>query len=331
VRGDEEGPARTTTDAHAPPLNAGKTDKPRWWASRYLIIVGVLLWGGIAVYMGVERIGAVLLTVQPLPFALMMASLAFAMGVRALKWRLVLGPHQDAAALFFIAKGAGDWSPGRLGEFSPLLLKRHRSARIAAWILYDRILEVAVTVLFGLLGLALLGWLPWPVALGLAFAGAAAAASGLWWLSRGGGAATHGAGMADGILQRARVLARTVRREAASFASTMPLSVPLTLLGKASDLLSVWLLFRAFGERVEAPLIMVTRCARAFIAALPITADQTAVPHAAELGMLHETTGIPAPVIWAALLAEIVAYSAVFWPLFAFAIWRYRRLETNHD
>ena len=300
----------------------------RWWSPRYLLIVGILLYGGIAVYMGVDRVGAALLTIQPLPFAAMMASLAFAMGVRALKWRLALGPRQDSTALFFIAKGVGDWSPGRVGEFSPLLVRRHRSARLGAWIAYDRLLEVVVTAAMGLFGLALIGWIPWGIAVAAFLAGLLAASGVLWWLGRIEEKSSSTISRSPGVFARLFAIARTLRREAASLATAMPFILPLTILGKASDLLSVWLLFVAFGERIQVPLIMVTRCARAVLASVPITADQTGVPHATELGIINEVAGIPGPTIWAALLAEIVAYSAVFWPLFAFAIWRYRQPET---
>src|SRR5690606_38640564 len=91
---------------------------------------------------------------------------------------------------------------------------------------------------------------------------------------------------------RAMGLLHRVRREAGRFARALPLALMLTVAGKTSDLLSVWLLFVSFGTQVPVPLIMVTRCARALLAALPITADQTGLPHATELGLIHEATSM---------------------------------------
>lgn len=300
----------------------------RWFGRRQvLLLAGVLLFIGVSLFVGVGRIGEAILAVDPVWFVAMLGTMAAALAIRAAKWRVALGAGKQALALFFMAKGVGDWSPGRIGEFSPLLLKQHRDRRLGAWIVFDRILESAVTVLLGLLGLALLGWLAWGTAAVLAGVGGLAGAGSLWWLGRGAAPATPGADATWS--QRLAALGGMLRGEVAALGRKLPWAVPVTLLGKAVDLLSVWLLFRSFGVTLEVPLIMTTRCARALLASLPLTADQTGLPHATELGILHEVTGVPGAVLWATLMTEVLAYSVLFWSLFGVVMMRYRRGEIS--
>ena len=75
-----------------------------------------------------------------------------ALWIRAAKWRIVMGPQQAAVTQFFLSKAAGSFTPGRVGELSPLLLKRFRHPRTGAWIVLDRMMEASATILFGFVG-----------------------------------------------------------------------------------------------------------------------------------------------------------------------------------
>jgi len=126
--------------------------------ARYLWIAGLLLYLGIIAYIGFEDVGSALRTLDYRYIAALMLIEASALAIRAWKWRIALGPNQQSLRACFISKAGGNLTPARLGEFSPLLLEEHRSARVGAWILLDRVLEASATIVIGLIGLiAILG------------------------------------------------------------------------------------------------------------------------------------------------------------------------------
>ena len=173
--------------------------------------------------------------------------------IRAAKWGHALGPGQSGVFLFFLAKTAGHWTPGRAGELAPLLLRDHRNVRIAAWIGLDRAVEVAWTLGLGVLGVAAIGFLSLPAAAGLLVAGAALAAA-LWWWCATVSLADADEKTASNWSRRLLRLLQRLRREVALFKRKLPVIMTLTAAAKLTDIFAVILLRRLWLNLVSARL-----------------------------------------------------------------------------
>ncbi len=297
-----------TTEA-APPR------RPRW--GRWLIGVGLALYGGLVWHFGAQTLAAELTAARPLPLLGMVALLLAGFALRAWKWRHALGPDRQAVALFFVSRLAGAWSPGRLGELAPLLLPRHRNARVATWILADRLLEAGLTILLGLLALGMLGALSpawqavlWAVVL------AGAAAGGIWLLRLPPPQVRELAdAQGNGWRNRARALGALLRHEVYRLRGKAWPIVTLTLAAKLTDLYAVVLLCAAFSHAVGFWVVCAARCAHALVAMLPLTPDATGVPFVAAAWWLHEYGGIPYPTLTVALGMEVAIINVMLWAL----------------
>jgi len=124
--------------------------------SRWLWIVGLASYMAVVSYVGWRRLGEVMASFHAPSLVAMAAVYVAAVWARAAKWRLVLGADRQAVGLYFVSKAGGGLSPGRVGELAPLLLPGHRDARLAAWIILDRLLEGGSTILLGIAGVLLL-------------------------------------------------------------------------------------------------------------------------------------------------------------------------------
>lgn len=290
-------PDNTPKEAPAPPR--------RPW-SRYFFLVGLAFFAFLVWHFGWRDLLETLLSARLGPLIWMTVLIFAGFWIRAWKWRYALGPRRNAVGLFFLSKMGGNWTPGRVGELAPLLLRRHRNIRVTAWILADRVIEVALTLLLGLLGVAVLALIPLPgiVALtGLALAGVLAFAALLWFAGRLGphrGAQTQ-------PTWRGRVLTvfLQLREELLLLGGKTPIIVLVTLIAKATDLYAVVLLCAAFGFHVSFLLACAARCAHAIVAAAPITPDATGVPFVAAAYVFHEYAGMPGETLTAAFALEV--------------------------
>lgn len=304
---------------------------------RRLWVVGAFLYGIFLWWIGLRRIGPVLASIDLSALLAMAAVLACALAVRVLKWRLVLGPRSGATALYFVAKAGGDWSPGRVGELAPLMLRPYRTARVGAWIVTDRLLEMAATLGLGALGIVAFGLKsgmpavgPMPqariynmlvyVAAALIVLVAAPAViltrRGLFvflarWLERR---------PRFRRLSKAASLLVDVSTEVRGFGAKLPMASAMTFLATALDIVVSMLLYRSFGYTLTFMLLAAVQCAHALASAFPFTPNATGVPYLVAAGLLFEVAGVPMDVLGASVGVSIAVTNVVFWGAFVFGI-----------
>lgn len=297
------------SDAESPRKPAGK--------GRWFFLVGLILLTALGWHFGFRDLGALLRGAKPAPLAIMTLLIVAGFWIRAAKWRYALGAGQQGILLFFLAKTAGNWTPGRAGELAPLLLKRHRNARVAAWIGLDRVVEVAWTLGLGLAGVAYLGLVaPWAwIPIGLI-----ALALGVFvFLGLTGGLEEVPAVAVEPTRDwRSRLLSivQKIRVELFLFARKMPLIMTLTFVAKLTDVYAVVYLCKAFGYSAGLLLVCAARCAHGLVSAIPVTPDATGVPYVAAAWFLYEYAGIPFETLTAALALEAIVINAILWACF---------------
>lgn len=263
-------------------------------AKRYLFIaMGFAVYLCAVWFIGWQKIRDALAGADP-RFVALAAMLTGAGAVtRMWKWRRALGAQRHSLGLYFLSRSGGVWSPARVGEFLPLLWKRHRNARVAAWILFDRVLEVIVTLAFGLVGLAFVRLLPLGAFAAVAAATVLAAAFGVYALTR--------RELLDRIAARApaesRLRAVLIGLSGTSGEIRAYLHRPLGLAGltvaaKVFDVYSVVLIFHALHVDVRFTLIAAAKCALALVSYVPITPMTTGIPHAVQGWMMFESAGV---------------------------------------
>lgn len=273
------------------------------WTPLLFIFIGATLLTVLIWHQGWRELLSILVSAKPLPLALLMALLAGGYAIRALKWRIALGPDSQAAQLFFLAKSAGNWTPGRLGEWAPLLMSEHRNARIASWILADRVMEIWMTLSTGLLGVLAIAAAPTTSILTAAIVLVLGTIVGIvlvfvWkpplpgerWAPR----------------WRLYKLAHLLHAEMRSLGAKTPLLVGITCFAKVMDAWAVMALFSAFGYGVSFLLVCAARLAHALVSASPVTPDSTGLPYVAAAAILHEEAGIPTATLVTALTLEVV-------------------------
>lgn len=237
--------------------------------------------------------------------------------LRAWKWRWVIGPNSGAVAAFFLSKTAGSYSPARLGELAPLLLRQHRTPRMTAWILTDRVVEAGCTVVLGLIGAYVLGVSPkiWAVMIIL---GLILGLLTLFYLS---GRSQRGVMQPDGgekraSISRLRHLLRETGAEARRFTGYAHAIFLTTGLAKLTDILAVMLLIAAFGFDASFWMVCAARWAHAMVSAIPATPDATGVPFVAAAYVLNHYGGIPSETLIAAFALEVAIIHLALWASF---------------
>jgi len=277
-------------------------------------------------YFGWHKVRAALATLDLRFLAAVLCAETAAIGLRVVKWRYVLGKGRSASALFFVSKTAGSLTPMRLGELSPLLLKRHRDSRVGAWIVLDRLLEVAATLVLGAAGIVALGgvladWLPIVVvtACVLVMIPAYVVTRRSWflWLYRRfprGSRAAKGAGFLAGV-----------SREIGALRRYTPLAASVTVLVTCLDLVACILGYRSFGFPLPFSVAATAQCVHAVTAVIPFTPNPTGVPFVAGSAIIHEFGHIPTEVVVAAVPILLAAKLTVFWTLAGLCAWGTRR------
>lgn len=283
-------------------------------AKSLLIFLGLAVYFGVVWYFGWREIRDLLLGTDLVPVTGALGLFALGTGLRVYKWRYALGPNAYAVGLFFMSKASGIFSPARLGEFAPLLWHRHRTARVGGWLVLDRLLEVAATLLLGLVGLALIQLVaPWIDALLLAgfVVGCGISA---YAVTR------HGflASLSVRFRNRPRIaggfhaLART-SEEIQAYRRRLPFIVVTTLLAKAVDLYAIVLIFRALGVEISFALASAAKCALVMVSFLPVTPVLTGVPHAAQGWLMNVSAGVSPEVTVASVGIEAALLTVLFW------------------
>lgn len=302
--------------------NETSTSPPKRSAAytRYFFVVGLLVYFAVVWYLGWRKIGEEFLSARP-ELMVLSAGIIFAgIWLRAWKWRYVLGAGQGATGLFFLSKATANWSPGRVGEFAPMILKRHRTASLGAWILMDRLLEITVALALGLVGLAIISFLPFWSMVTATVVTAAITGATFYGVTRKAFFEAFAARRKEG--SRLEGLSRfiaDVSGEIGGLRTKLPLAAAITLLTKCTDLWAVALLFTSFGYRAGFALVAAAKCALAIVSFFPITPTATGVPHATQAWIMNQIADIPYEGLVAVIGAEVAIVSVTFWTGFGLA------------
>jgi len=276
--------------------------------------IGIAVYVGCVSIIGWGRLRDAIAGVNVPWFLLMALVTAAGLWVRVIKWRLVLGKGSNAVGVFFLSKAAGEWSPGRLGELSPLLIRKHRHARMGAWIVVDRILEMTVTLGLGIAGLALL---PVPnrrlmvasaalIGVGLVLA--------LFLLTRRAMFLAFAARFREGSIgHRAASVFAEMASAVVALRSSTPATLAVTILAGCTDVWAGMLLYQCFGWTVSFSLMAAAKGVHAITSAIPITPNATGIPYLTAAVLIHEVGGVPSEVLAAAIALSVVVTNAIFW------------------
>lgn len=285
--------------------------------ARYLWLVGLGLYLLAIWFLGWRDLGEALWRIDLRFIAALMALDAAALWVRVLKWRIALGPGQRATALCFLSKAGGNLTPGRVGELSPLLLPRHRTAKIGAWIVMDRLMEAGTTLTLGLVGLFAVGLslrsalFPWIAGVLACVAAVAYALTRRRLLKAAARAVRDGS-----LLQRGLSILASMSGEMARLGSKAPLLSAITFLTKCMDLAVSFLLLLSFGAWVPFAMLALAQCVHVLTSMIPITPNATGIPYAATATFLYQAAGVTTEVLAVAIPVRVISASLVFWPCF---------------
>ena len=290
-----------------------------------LWLVGLALYAGIIGLIGWRPVRDAFTSVDPRALMVMAGVLLLAKWIRVLKWRFALGPGRQAVGLFFVSKLGGAWTPMRVGELSPLLLRSSRSARMGAWIVLDRLLETSATLALGAFGLLLLGLgshelLPLIVAGGAVLVGLPAVVL----MRRDLLVLAAGRSRRQTRLRRLLRFAAEASKEARRMRRMLPVVSMLTFVSTALDAYAGVVLIRSFGFDLEWAVAAAAQCAHGITSAIPITPSATGVPYVAAAGLIVKLGGIPVDVAAAAPPIAMVVNGIVFWPSFGIGLWSFR-------
>lgn len=273
-----------------------------------LLLFGLCFLAYLVLHFGLRELLALIAAADTRYLLAMTGFIVFGYWLRAYKWRVALGPGREAVRLFFLAKVAGNWTPGRFGELAPLLVGEHRNAKVAAWILADRAIEIWLTILFGLLGVlsvpeASRDWLPLSAA-GLGAATVAVVAF-IWMMPPPVRDSNHEKA------SRSWKLVRVLHEEFRQLGPRTPYLIGLTVVSKCTDFAAVMLMASAFGYIVDFWLVAAARFAHALVSASPLTPDTSGAPYVAAAAVFHQYAGMPYETLTAALALEAFVIMAV--------------------
>lgn len=280
---------------------------------RLLFPLGIVVYLGVAWYFGWGKVRDALLGAD---LRLVTAASAISVGAtlaRIAKWRLALGRDGNAVGLFFLSRATGVWSPGRIGEFLPLLWKRHRNARVGGWILLDRVLEIVASLALGVVGLGYTGLVTTPIYIVIAVATGLGCVAGMLLLARHDWMAAIARRFREG--SRLRYVADALTQTSVEICTLGPATPGLlgvTLAAKAADLYAVTLIFAALGTKVPFMLTAAAKCALALVSFVPVTPVATGVPHAVQGWMMHAEAGVPPEITVASVGIEAALMLVIF-------------------
>ena len=287
---------------------------------KYLWAIGVSFYIAVILLVGWERLADAMRGVTLGPMAAMFALMIAGQVIRALKWRFALGPGQHAFRAFAVSKAGGEWSPGRVGEFAPLMFARHRSTRVAAWIVADRVFEMAATLGIGIAGLLLIRAANRGYMLSAVAGVLLAVVIGLVLLTRRNWIASLAQRLpAESRARRYALLLVGVSEELLTFARSAPILFSVTLAAGAIDLAVGYSLYMAFGFSVPFAVLAAAKGLHAVTSAIPITPNATGIPYFAAAALLHEVGGVSPGALAASVGISVIASQLVLWTSFALA------------
>lgn len=301
--------ARVVTEGAA---GAGRR---RW---RYLWVVGFTLYAAAITYFGWREVGAELASINLIWVAAIVGNELIVWSIRALKWRIALGHGANAVPLFFVSKAGGNTTPGRIGELAPLLFKRFRTAKIGAWIVVDRLIEIAATLGFGIIGfiairysnnLILATWFGMIVLLIVLPIVVLTRRSFFLWIAE--------RTRPESVTHRLSNLLAAMSDEIGALRAKLPVLSALTIVATALDIVAGVFLLLCFGHAATFQLLAAVQCLHGLVSALPFAPNATGIPYAASAVLLHEAGGIPYDVLVASVALRSALMNGVFWTCFA--------------
>ncbi|PCJ51434.1 MAG: hypothetical protein COA73_17455 [Candidatus Hydrogenedentota bacterium] len=121
--------------------------------AKYIWMLGIGVYLFFLFYSGKDNMREALGQIKPSYLLALILIEGIVLWFRVSKWYLVFGFNSRTTAMCMMSKAAGNLTPARIGEFSPLLTERFRSAKVGTWIIFDRLLEAASTLMLGAVGL----------------------------------------------------------------------------------------------------------------------------------------------------------------------------------
>ena len=302
-------PENTSPEADTP----SDTPKRSSRKGKYILVFGLVVYCTAVWYVGWQDIKTRIAGADLSGIAYATVLIFTATWMRVVKWLHALGAGQHALGLFFLSKATGDFTQGRLGEFAPMAIRNHRTPKIGAWIMFDRVIEILVTLALGLYGLAMIELLePWQFMTILASA-ILGTVLGVYLLTHRrmflwiAGRFKH-----DGFLHKVLILCAAMSGELRQFMNTLPVVLPITVVTKLMDLFAIVLIFRALATSPSLALIVAAKCALAIVSFGP-TPTATGVPHVTQAWLMNHAAGIPDDALAAGIAIEVIIVSVTFW------------------
>ncbi len=290
--------------------------------AKYIWLLGIGVYLFFLFFAGTENLRDALGAINPLYLLPLIAIEGAVLWFRVAKWYFVFDFSHRTTAMCMMSKAAGNLTPARIGEFSPLLTERFRSAKVGAWIIFDRLLEAASTLMLGAAGLiAVMGITQGYRLLGWILLLIIAIFSGLYVLSRRSwldSATARFASASKGRSAREKLLA--VSDETAQLGSKAPLLLAMSLVATGMDLAIGYLLYLSFGFPVAFTVLALAQCVHALASVVPLTPNATGVPYIAAAALLHQIADVPVEVLTLAVGIRMLAVNAIFWPSVAFGL-----------
>jgi hypothetical protein len=312
------------------PFDRGPANQPnkqsRRIPVRHLWLLGVVVYLAVVWLVGWDKLKAAF---GVLDVRYLVAYGAIELGgqwLRALKWRVVLGRDGKGVGLFFLSRCAGYWMPMRMGELSPLLLKEHRTPRMGAWIVVDRVLEISTTLALGVVGIMALGIPARGILAGIAVAACLFVLIPLLLLTRRGLFLWIAARVREGSLaHRGALFLAAIRDEVAAIRGKLPIVWPMTVVAACMDVAAGVVIYAGFSYSLRPALLATAKCVHALAAAVPITPNATGVPFMASGALLIKVGGVPPPVVVSAVGAGVALTNFVFWTSAGLGVLSFRR------
>jgi len=294
---------------------------------RHLWLVGVVVYVVAASLVGWRSVLEAFTSLRTGPLGSALGVLLLAQWTRALKWRWALGNRQDAIGLYFLSKLGGAISPMRIGELSPLLLRRHRSPRLGAWIVLDRLLEMAATLALGVVGIVALGLARHGLFPYLAVAACVLVVLPAYAVTRRRVFVSIASRSRRGTrVRRMSLFVAGMSGEMLAMRSRAPFAAMVTVFATCLDLYAGILLCTSFGFPIPFALAATAQCAHGLTTMVPFTPNATLVPYLAAATLLNRIGGIPTQVLAALAPVAVAANSAVFWPSFGLGVYTLRKV-----
>jgi hypothetical protein len=284
-------------------------------------MIGAFLYISVVWFVGWDKFRSAFLLLNPVFILYLCATLLTSIFIRLLKWRYMVD-SRPITQLYFMSKAGGALTPSRVGELSPLLLEKYRTPRVAAWIVVDRLMEIAATLAIGALGAMTLGangagLLPAVGLAGLVFV----LIPTLIMTRRNLFTWMENKITRPAALTHAFAFLSNSSEEFGKFGPKLFIAGALTIAATSVDVCSGLLMYKGFGQHPTFGLLAAAQCMHGIVSAIPFLPNVTGAPYFAVGLMLNRIGGIPLEIITAVVAAYLVIENTIFWGALGFSAW----------